>query len=59
MRGAVVAKVVASKSKGLVVGDYVTATAGWTEYAVLNEKHVEKTEIPANGKTTDALGVLG
>ena len=59
MRGAVVAKVVASKSSNFSPGNYVYAGSGWREYAVVKAKDLELVQIPANGKVTDALGVLG
>ena len=59
MRGAVVGVVKASKSKTFPIGSYATATAGWTEFAILNEKDLTKTDVPTNGKVTDCLGVLG
>jgi NADPH-dependent curcumin reductase CurA len=59
MRGQAVGVIIASKSSKLPVGSYAVATAGWTELAVLNEKEVERVDIPKNGKMTDALGVLG
>ena len=59
MRGAVVGKILSSKSPKFTAGDYCTANAGWTELAIMPSKEVEKTEIPSNGKATDALGVLG
>lgn len=59
MRGAVIGKVVASKSSNFAVGNYVTASSGWTELAVVKEKDLTLLEVPANGQVTDALGVLG
>ena len=59
MRGAAVGVIKASKSKTFLVGSYATASAGWTEFAVLNEKDLSPMDIPANGKVTDSLGVLG
>jgi NADPH-dependent curcumin reductase CurA len=61
MRGAVIGKVIASKSTKYPVGSYVYAPAGWTEYAVLDDsnKDLSKVELPKDGKLTDALGVLG
>ncbi|KAM3072125.1 hypothetical protein ACMFMG_008586 [Clarireedia jacksonii] len=59
MRGMAIGRVVASKSPKHKVGDYVTATSGWTEVAIVPAKEVTPLEVPANGKVTDALGVLG
>ncbi|TWU70484.1 hypothetical protein ED733_000308 [Metarhizium rileyi] len=62
MRGATVARVLASKSKHVVPGDYVSAMSGWTEYAVLKEGQFE----PASSypglnpnEPQDMLSVLG
>ncbi|KAL8689743.1 MAG: hypothetical protein Q9218_004658 [Villophora microphyllina] len=59
MRGAAIGIIKSSKSSAFPVGSYATGTVGWTEYAVVNEKDLQKTEVPQNGKVTDALGVLG
>ena len=59
MRGAVLAKVIASKSSKLPVGSYVTCVSGWTEVAIVNAKDATLLEVPPNGKPTDAMGVLG
>lgn len=34
-------------------------TVGWTEYAIIPSEALQPINIPANGKLTDALGVLG
>jgi NADPH-dependent curcumin reductase CurA len=59
MRGAIIGKVLASKSSKFAVGDYVNASSGWSEIAIVSEKELSKLDVPANGKVTDALGVLG
>jgi NADPH-dependent curcumin reductase CurA len=59
MRGGTVARVLASKNPKVKEGDLVSATIGWTEVAITNEKGFEKVEIPKNGRITDILGVLG
>ncbi|KAI4174166.1 MAG: hypothetical protein LQ343_002501 [Gyalolechia ehrenbergii] len=59
MRGASVGIITASNSSNYPVGTYVTATAGWSEYVVLQEKDLQRVEIPKNGRVTDTLGVLG
>jgi NADPH-dependent curcumin reductase CurA len=59
MRGAVIAKVTASKSAKFTAGDYVTCSTGWKEQAVVKEKDLTLLEVPSNGQVTDALGVLG
>ena len=58
MRGASIGKVLASKSAKLAAGDYVNCSPGWTELAILPASQVTKIYVPANGKVTDALGVL-
>jgi NADPH-dependent curcumin reductase CurA len=59
MRGAAIGVITASKSSKFPVGSYAIANIGWTELAVAKDKHLEKIEVPSNGKVTDALGVLG
>lgn len=59
MRGNGVGKVLQSKSSKYQVGDIVSADSGWTELAVLPESAVQKLHLPANGRMTDSLGVLG
>lgn len=59
MRGAAIGVVKASKSDAFPVGSYATGTVGWTELAIVNSKHLEKVDIPENGRVTDALGVHG
>lgn len=59
MRGMVIGKVLASTSSKFQKGNYVTATPGWKELAILPAKAVSLLEVPKNGKVTDALGVLG
>ncbi|KAL2063963.1 hypothetical protein VTL71DRAFT_4457 [Oculimacula yallundae] len=59
MRGAVIGKVLASKSSKFRVGNYVNASPGWSELAIVAEKDASVLEVPENGKVTDALGVLG
>jgi NADPH-dependent curcumin reductase CurA len=59
MRGSAVGVIVASKSKEFPVGAYALGSPGWTELAIVKQKHLEKIDVPSNGKVTDALGVLG
>ncbi|KAI4183711.1 MAG: hypothetical protein L6R41_005243 [Letrouitia leprolyta] len=59
MRGVSVGIITASKSPTYPIRTHVVASAGWTEYAILQEKDLQKVEIPKNGRVTDALGVLG
>ncbi|CAN9381640.1 unnamed protein product [Alternaria alternata] len=58
MRGSGIGLIVASKSKKFPVGTYATGMCGWSEYSVLNEKHVESLDLPEGAVPTDALGVL-
>ncbi|KAL5331494.1 hypothetical protein ACEPPN_001025 [Leptodophora sp. 'Broadleaf-Isolate-01'] len=59
MRGAGTAKVLASKSTKFLVGDYVSATPGWSEVAIVAENDASLLEVPEHAKLTDFLGVLG
>ncbi|RDW73705.1 putative zinc-binding alcohol dehydrogenase-containing protein 1 [Coleophoma crateriformis] len=60
MRGEFIGRIVASKApKTHPVGAFVTAMSGWTELAIAPAKEVKILDVPANGKVTDALGVLG
>ncbi|KAJ5204256.1 uncharacterized protein N7498_005135 [Penicillium cinerascens] len=62
MRGQSIAQVVAVGSdlgSKFKTGDWVVAYSGWQEYAVLGAKEVEKVAIPAGGRPTDAMSVLG
>jgi hypothetical protein len=61
MRGAVIGKIVGSKSAKYPVGSYVYAPSGWSELAVFDDsnKEIMKVELPKDGKLTDTLGVLG
>lgn len=59
MRGVSIGKVIASRSPKHKAGDYVSAFTGWKEVAIVASKDVTPIDLPANGKLTDALGVLG
>ncbi|KAL9625890.1 MAG: hypothetical protein Q9204_007760, partial [Flavoplaca sp. TL-2023a] len=59
MRGACIGIIKASKSPSFPIGSYATGTVGWTEYAIVHSKALQKIEIPENGRLTDTLGVLG
>lgn len=59
MRGPTISRVLASKSSKAAVGDFVTAMGGWTEVAVVPSAGFEPVTVPANGKLTDTLSVLG
>lgn len=59
MRGSAVGVITASKSKRFPVGSHALGMVGWTEYAIVKDKHLEEIELPSNGQTTDALSVLG
>lgn len=62
MRGQSIAQVVAVGSElgsKFKTGDWVVAYSGWQEYAMMGAKEVEKVAIPAGGRPTDAMSVLG
>jgi len=59
MRGLGIGLIVASKSSKFPVGTHASGTIGWTEYAVMNEKHLEVLDLPGGAVPTDALSVLG
>ena len=59
MRGATIGVVKGSKSRKFPVGCIASGTTGWTELAVMKDKHLEKINLPQNGRLTDALSVLG
>ncbi|CBX95819.1 hypothetical protein IAQ61_004654 [Plenodomus lingam] len=59
MRGSGIGLIVASTSPRFPVGTYTTGMCGWSEYAILDDKHVEALDLPAGAVPTDALGVLG
>ena len=60
MRGAAIARVLASRSAKARAGDIVTATMGFAEVRIVPEALVEEAiPLPPNGKVTDLLGVLG
>lgn len=59
MRGASVAKVLASKNANVKEGALVTGFTGWTEIAILGDKQFEVVELPKGAEVTDAVGVLG
>ncbi|KAI1865638.1 hypothetical protein JX265_007961 [Neoarthrinium moseri] len=59
MRGSAISRVLASKSSKVKAGDLVNASVGWAQVGIVDEKMFEVVEVPANGKVTDALGVLG
>ena len=60
MRGATIARILASKSSSHTPGSYVyTSAAGWTEIAIIPAKSAEAISVPSNGRLTDAIGPLG
>jgi NADPH-dependent curcumin reductase CurA len=61
MRGQSIAQIISvgtSLSK-FKPGDWVVAYSGWTEYALLSAKEVQPFTVPAGGRPTDAMSVLG
>lgn len=59
MRGQTIGVVKASKAPAFPVGSVAVGTTGWSELALAKAKHLEKANIPKNGRLTDALSVLG
>ncbi|RWA10441.1 hypothetical protein EKO27_g4673 [Xylaria grammica] len=59
MRGGTISRVLASKNPNVKEGDIVTASNGWTEVAIVDEKNFLKVDVPKGGQLTDLLGVLG
>jgi NADPH-dependent curcumin reductase CurA len=60
MRGGVAARVLASKSSKAKAGDYVYASSGWTEYAIVPESRFEPTSnFPGLQKPQHLLSGLG
>ncbi|EQL02521.1 Alcohol dehydrogenase superfamily, zinc-type [Ophiocordyceps sinensis CO18] len=60
MRGQAACRVVASKSAKINKGDFVSGPAGWTQYAVLDEKKLEPSASYPNLKySVDMLSALG
>lgn len=63
MRGVAIGKVIASKASAFSPGSYVYGNIGWTELAIVDSKDkdvgIRPISVPANGKLTDSLGVLG
>ncbi|KAI8048675.1 oxidoreductase [Syncephalis plumigaleata] len=58
MRGITVGEVVESKTDELKVGDLVTGTFGWQEYAVVNAKHATRLPLLPNVSIPEAFTVL-
>ncbi|KAI1427655.1 hypothetical protein F5Y12DRAFT_144967 [Xylaria sp. FL1777] len=59
MRGWSVCRVLASKSAKAKEGDIVTANPGWIEVAIVDEKGVQKFEVPKGSQISSLIGVLG
>ncbi|KAL5113766.1 hypothetical protein ACEQ8H_008340 [Pleosporales sp. CAS-2024a] len=59
MRGTGIGIITASRSSKFAVGSYATGMCGWSEYAVLADKHLDALDLPAGAVPTDALGVCG
>ena len=58
MRGQAIGVIVSSKSPKFPAGSLAIGTTGWRELAVVKDKHLEKVQLPKNGRLTDALSVL-
>ena len=59
MRGQTIGVIKASKSAEYPVGTLAVGTTGWSEVAVAKAKHLQKVQLPKDGRLTDALSVLG
>ncbi|KAH9940955.1 alcohol dehydrogenase [Amylocystis lapponica] len=60
MRALAVGVVVeAGAGSAFAPGDSVSGTLGWTDYAVVDDKDVQKLHIPKGGQLLDYLGPLG
>ncbi|PYI10601.1 NAD(P)-binding protein [Aspergillus sclerotiicarbonarius CBS 121057] len=62
MRGQSIAQVAgvgSSLTSQYQVGDWVVASSGWQEYALLGAKEAQKITVPPGCKPTDAMSVLG
>lgn len=59
MRGQTIGVIKASKSNDYPVGTLAVGTTGWSEVAVAKSKHLQKVQLPKDGRLTDALSVLG
>jgi len=59
MRGQAIGVVQESKSSSFPVGSFAIGSPGWTEYAIIKAKNLEKIELPPNARLTDAMGALG
>jgi len=60
MRAGGIGTVIKASDRGkLKVGDLVYGTLGWSEFAAVKEKNLEKIELPPGAETLDFLGPLG
>ncbi|KAM4054448.1 zinc-binding dehydrogenase [Hirsutella rhossiliensis] len=60
MRGFAACRVIASKSTKAKEGDFVSGHAGWTQYAILDEKHLDPaSSYPGLQDPIDMLSALG
>lgn len=63
MRGGTISQIVETGSEvdssRFKKGDWVAATSGWQEYAVLDQKSVEKLEVPEGCVPLDFMSSLG
>jgi len=63
MRGGTISQIVETGSEvdssKFKKGDWVAATSGWQEYAVLDQKSVEKLEVPEGCVPLDFMSSLG
>lgn len=62
MRGQSIAQVISVGSdlvSQYTAGDWVVASSGWQEYALVSAKEAVKVIVPPGGRPTDAMSVLG
>ncbi|MBY5163876.1 NADP-dependent oxidoreductase [Salsipaludibacter albus] len=59
VRGLGIGEVVASKSDRYAVGDLVSGTTGWQEFAIADEGDRRMQVVPAGTDPLDAVGLLG
>lgn len=63
MRGGTISQIIETGSEvdsaKFKKGDWVAATSGWQEYAVLDQKSVEKLEVPEGCVPLDFMSSLG
>lgn len=59
MRGTSIGVIKASRSEKFPVGSFASSSPGWTEQAIVQEKNLQRIDVPQGAKLTDSLGILG